>query len=84
VPALRAEQIKKLKLSEEFICTTSRAFIEDSGTAKKCRRAIKHEVFCGTGFYKRREKKSKRRKRRGKGGEKLRKKSRREQIKVFS
>jgi len=26
-------------------------------TAKKCRQAIKHEIFCGTGFYKRREKK---------------------------
>jgi len=28
-------------------------------TAKKCRQAIKHEIFCGTGFYKRREKKFK-------------------------
>jgi len=25
-------------------------------TAKKCRQTIKHEIFCGTGFYKRREK----------------------------
>jgi len=23
---------------------------------KKCRQTIKHEIFCGTGFYKRREK----------------------------
>jgi hypothetical protein len=25
-------------------------------TAKKCRQEIKHEFFCGTGFYKRQEK----------------------------
>jgi len=31
------------------------AFIEDSAPQKK-QAAIKHETFCGTGFYKRREK----------------------------
>ena len=27
------------------MCATTRAFIEDSGTAKKCRQTIKHENF---------------------------------------
>jgi hypothetical protein len=54
---LRAEQIKKLKLSEEFICATPRAFIEDSAPQKNNSKDIKRGVFCGAGFYKRREKK---------------------------
>ena len=41
------------------------AFIEDSGTAKKYRQTIKHEIFCGTGFYKRREKNCKEKKKDG-------------------
>jgi len=34
---------KILKLSQEFICATTVAFIEDSVTAKKCRQTIKQE-----------------------------------------
>jgi hypothetical protein len=33
------------------------AFIEDSGTAKNAGRQLRTNIFCGTGFYKRREKK---------------------------
>jgi len=34
---------------------TSRAFIEDLVPQKITAKIIKHEIFCGTGFYKRRE-----------------------------
>ena len=33
------------------------AFIEDSAPQKITARIIKHEIFCGSAFYKRREKK---------------------------
>jgi len=33
------------------------AFIEDSAPQKITAKIIKHKIFCGTGFYKRREKK---------------------------
>jgi len=33
------------------------AFIEDSGTAKKIGKQLSASIFCGTGFYKRQEKK---------------------------
>lgn len=35
---------------------TSMAFIEDSAPQKITAKIIKHEIFCGTDFYKRREK----------------------------
>jgi hypothetical protein len=33
------------------------AFIEDSGTAKNAGKQLSTRIFCGTGFYKRQEKK---------------------------
>ena len=41
---------------------TSMAFIEDSAPQKMTAKIIKHEIFCGTGFYKRREKNCKEKK----------------------
>ena len=35
---------------------TSMAFIEDLAPQKITAKIIMHEIFCGTGFYKRREK----------------------------
>jgi len=57
---------------------TSVAFIEVSAPQKITVKIIKHEIFCGSGFYKRREKnykenkKKKRKEREGEEGEKLR------------
>jgi len=39
------------------MCAPLRAFIEDSGTAKNAGKQLNTGIFCGTGFYKRREKK---------------------------
>jgi len=38
------------------------AFIEDSAPQKITAKIIKHKIFCGTGFYKRREKNCKEKK----------------------
>jgi len=38
------------------------AFIENSAPQKITAKIIKHEIFCGTGFYKRREKNCKEKK----------------------
>ena len=38
------------------------AFIEDSAPQKITAKITKHEIFCGTGFYKRREKNCKEKK----------------------
>jgi len=40
------------------------AFIEDSAPQKITAKIIKHEIFCGTGFYKRQEKKIQRKEKR--------------------
>jgi hypothetical protein len=39
------------------MCAASRAFIEDSITAKNAGSQLSTRIFCGTGFYKRQEKK---------------------------
>jgi len=48
---------KILKLSQEIICATSMAFIEDSAPQKNAGKQLSTRFFCGTGFYKRQEKK---------------------------
>ena len=57
VRTLRAEQIKKLKLSQELMCATPGAFIEDSAPQKNAGKQLSTRIFCGTSFYKRQEKK---------------------------
>ena len=42
------------------MCAASMAFIEDSGTAKNAGKQLSTRIFCGSGFYKRQEKKIKR------------------------
>jgi len=65
MPTPRAKQIKKTKTiprsgrgqAQEFICATTRAFIEDSAPQKNAGKQLSTKFFCGTGFYKRQEKK---------------------------
>jgi len=57
VPTLRVEQIKKTKtILRVYMCDIGGVYRRLS-TAKKCRHTNKQEIFCGTGFYKRQEKK---------------------------
>jgi hypothetical protein len=54
---LRAEQIKNTKTILRVYTRGTGGVYRRLSTAKKYRQAIKHEIFCGTGFYKRQEKK---------------------------
>jgi hypothetical protein len=57
VCTLRAEQIKNTKtILRAYISDIDEAFIEDLAPQKITAKIIKHEIFCGTGFYKRRQK----------------------------
>jgi len=59
----RIVQINNTKNYPKSLCTRHRlAFIEDSAPQKITAKIIKHEIFCGTGFYKRRKKNCKEKK----------------------
>ena len=57
-----SSSIKKLKLSGELICATPGAFIEDPTPQKITAKILSAGLFCGSSFYKRREKNCKEKK----------------------
>jgi len=55
---------KILKLSQEFVCTTPVGVYRRLSTAKNAGKQLSTKIFCGTGFYKHREKKLQRKEKR--------------------
>jgi len=65
------------------MCATPMAFIEDLAPQKIRAKITKQVIFCGTGFYKRREKNCQEEKKKRRRGRENKRKSHREQIKAI-